>query len=84
MNESTLTKRGQISLPAALRKKMRLRPGQRFQFAPISDHEFRVIARNETPAGPMAALGYARKLNSTPARRTSEWMQELREGEKVP
>jgi bifunctional DNA-binding transcriptional regulator/antitoxin component of YhaV-PrlF toxin-antitoxin module len=83
MNESTLTKRGQISVPAALRKTMRLRPGQRFQFAPISDHEFRVFTRNDTPAGPMAALGYARKLNNAPVRRTSEWMKELREGEKV-
>jgi len=26
-------------------------------------------------------LGYARKLRSAPARRTSEWMKELREGE---
>jgi bifunctional DNA-binding transcriptional regulator/antitoxin component of YhaV-PrlF toxin-antitoxin module len=82
MNESTLTERGQISVPAALRKAMRLRPGQRLQFAPISDHEFRVFTRNDAPAGPMAVLGYARRLGNAPARRTSEWMRELRDGER--
>ena len=83
MNESTLTERGQISVPAALRKAMRLKPGQRLQFAPVSAHEFRVFTRNDTPAGPMAVLGYARRLGRTPARRTSEWMAELRAGEKA-
>ena len=82
MDESTLTERGQISVPAALRKAMNLRPGQRLTFAPISDREFRVFTRNATPAGPMAVLGYARKIRTGPARRTSEWMRELREGEK--
>jgi len=82
MSESTLTERGQISVPAALRKAMNLRPGQRLRFEPVSDHEFRVIAENEAPPGPMAMLGYARKLRSGPARRTRDWMRELREGDK--
>lgn len=82
MNESTLTERGQISVPAALRKTMNLRPGQRLKFAPVSAREFRVITVDEAPPGPMAMLGYARKLRAGPSRRTSEWMRELREGEK--
>lgn len=82
MNEATLTERGQISVPAELRKAMNLKPGQRLKFAAVSDHEFRVFTENETPAGPMAMLGYARKLRAGPARRTSEWMKELREGER--
>jgi len=81
MDEATLTERGQISVPAALRKAMNLRPGQRLKFAPVSDHEFRVFTENETPPGPIAMLGYARKVRKEPARRTSEWMKELREGE---
>ena len=81
MNEATLTERGQISVPAALRKAMNLLPGQRLKFAPVSDHEFRVIAQADAPPGPLAMLGYARKLRTGPARRTSEWMRELREGE---
>ncbi len=81
MDEATLTERGQISVPAALRKAMHLRPGQRLKFVPVSDHEFRVLAPAGAPPGPLAMLGYARKLRAGPARRTSEWMRELREGE---
>ena len=84
MNKATLTERGQISVPAALRKAMKLRPGQRLRFAPVSDHEFRVLTQNDEPPGPMAMLGYARKLRAGPPRRTSDWMHELREGEKEP
>ena len=80
MNESTLTERGQISLPASLRKAMHLRPGQRLRFEAVSDHEFRVIAPQQKAPGPLATLGYARKMSSSP-RRTKDWMKELREGE---
>jgi AbrB family looped-hinge helix DNA binding protein len=82
MDESTLTERGQISVPASLRRSMKLRPGQRLKFVAISDREFRVVVEASNPAGPMAMLGYARKLREGPARRTSEWMRELREGDK--
>jgi AbrB family looped-hinge helix DNA binding protein len=82
MNESTLTDRGQISIPSALRKAMNLRPGQRLKFTAVSDHEFRVIAANDDAPGPIAMLGYARKLRAGAARRTSDWMREIREGEK--
>jgi AbrB family looped-hinge helix DNA binding protein len=81
MNEATLTERGQISVPAALRKKMGLRAGQRLKFAAVSEREFRVFAENDAPPGPMAMRGYARKLRGGPTRRTSAWMKELREGE---
>ena len=82
MNRATLTERGQISVPAALRKSMKLKPGQRLKFVPVSAHEFRVIAEVSVPPGPMAVLGYARKLRPGPARRTGDWMRELREGER--
>lgn len=80
MNESTLTERGQISVPAAVRKALQLRPGQRLRFEAVSDHEFRVFAPPQEPAGPIASLGYARKLRAK-TRRTKDWMRELREGE---
>lgn len=80
MNESTLTERGQISLPAALRKALHLRPGQRLRFEAVSAHEFRVFAPPPKAPGPLAALGYARKLGA-PLRRTKDWLKELREGE---
>jgi len=80
MNESTLTERGQISLPAALRRALRLRPGQKLRFEAVSDREFRVFAPPCEAPGPLAALGYARRLG-TRARTTKDWMKELREGE---
>jgi AbrB family looped-hinge helix DNA binding protein len=82
MSESTLTERGQISVPAELRKAMNLRPGQRLKFVPLSDNEFRVLTLNYAPPGPMAMLGYARKLRAGRTRRTSELMREIREGER--
>ena len=84
MSECTLTERGQISVPAALRKAMKLRTGQRLEFERISDQEFRVHVKHTAPAGPMAMLGYARKIRPGAGRRTSDWMREMREGEKVP
>lgn len=80
MDESTLTERGQISLPASLRKALHLRPGQRLRFEAVSAHEFRVFAPRQKAPGPLAALGYARKLGTAP-RRTADWMKVLREGE---
>ena len=84
MSESTLTERGQISIPSSLRKAMNLRPGQRLKFTRVSEHEFRVKTQNEAPPGPTAMLGYDRRLREGTARRTSDWMRELREGEFAP
>lgn len=80
MNESTLTERGQVSLPAALRRALKLRPGQKLRFEVVSDHEFRVFTPTEAPAGPLAMLGYARTFRAAP-RRTEDWLNEWREGE---
>jgi len=82
MESSTLTDRGQVSVPAALRRAMKLKPGQRLRFEAISPQEFRVFVANDEPGGAMAALGYARRLRPGQGRRTSEWMRELREGER--
>lgn len=83
MSKSTLTERGQISVPARLRKAMNLLPGQRFRWERISERELRVSVETGNAPGPLAVLGYARKLRPGPARRTSEWMRQLREGEKA-
>ena len=81
MSQSTLTERGQISVPAALRKSMRLRTGQRFTWERISAREFRVTVASGRPAGPLSVLGYALKIRKGPGRKTSDWMRELRAGE---
>lgn len=60
-----------------------MRAGQKMKFLPLSEREFRVVmVENGTPAGPLAMLGYARKLRPGVGRRTSDWMRELRAGEK--
>lgn len=82
MANSTLTERGQISIPSALRKAMKLRPGQSFRWHRISDREMRVSMETPPAPGPLAVLGYAKKLRSGPARRTASWMAEFRAGEK--
>ncbi len=77
---TTLTERGQISIPAKIRKDLRLKPGDRLAWREISEHECRltVLAR---PAGPgaEAMLGYAKQFRQP--RPTAEWMAELRDGE---
>lgn len=78
---STLTERGQVSLPASLRKTMGLKTGQRLRWQRVSATEVRATVEPAAPAGPLAALGLGPKLRGTPARPTATWMQELREGE---
>lgn len=82
MKNSTLTERGQISVPAALRKAMKLQPGQRFRWQRISDREMRVSVEAPAVQGPLSVLGYAQKIRNGPVRRTASWMSELRAGEK--
>jgi len=82
MAHSTLTERGQISIPSALRKSMKLRPGQSFRWQRISDREMRISVEAPPAAGPLSVLGYAKKLRAGPTRRTASWMSELRAGEK--
>jgi AbrB family looped-hinge helix DNA binding protein len=81
MSKSTLTERGQISVPAALRKTMGLRTGQQFRWERVADRELRLIVESDTPASPMSVLGYARKLRPAKPQTTQAWMRELREGE---
>jgi bifunctional DNA-binding transcriptional regulator/antitoxin component of YhaV-PrlF toxin-antitoxin module len=82
MIESTLTERGQISVPMKLRKALQLKPGQRFAWQQVSDREIRMTLIEDGPAiGPVGVLGYARRLRSGAPRRTADWMQEIRSGE---
>jgi len=81
MNESVITERGQVSVPAELRRSMGLHAGQKLRWERISDLEIRVSVRDEAPTGPISVLGFARQIHNGPPRRTEDWMKELREGE---
>lgn len=79
---TVVTERGQVSIPAEIRKKMKLRPGQRILWDLTSERECRVtLSPAGRPQGALAMLGYAATFRR--ARRTHEWMAELREGEKA-
>ena len=78
----TLTERGQVSVPAALRRAMRLKAGQRLVWVQVSDNEFRVrVRRRARPAGPVAVLGAAVRDRRSAPKTTDEWLALLRAGE---
>ncbi|MGL4401011.1 MAG: AbrB/MazE/SpoVT family DNA-binding domain-containing protein [Luteolibacter sp.] len=81
MNDSVITERGQVSVPAGLRRAMGILPGQKLHWEQVSDREIRVSLHPDQALGPLAVLGYARRIREAPPRRTADWMRELREGE---
>ena len=85
MNKLTtvVTERGQVSIPATIRKELGLKPGQPVVWEKLSAWECLVrIPRKKKPLGAMAMLGFAAKFRGEKGRRTSEVMAELREGER--
>jgi bifunctional DNA-binding transcriptional regulator/antitoxin component of YhaV-PrlF toxin-antitoxin module len=79
---STLTDRGQLSLPARIRRSAHLKPGQKLRWEQVSESEFRVTVEGvETAPGPLAALGWARRFHSGAVPDSDAVMRELRSGE---
>jgi bifunctional DNA-binding transcriptional regulator/antitoxin component of YhaV-PrlF toxin-antitoxin module len=76
-----LTERGQVSFPAALRRQMQLKPGQRLRWEAVSANEARIFVEPDEKPNPEKALGYGPRLRGGPARPTAEWIRELRAGE---
>jgi AbrB family looped-hinge helix DNA binding protein len=80
---TVVTERGQTSIPAKIRRQLNLKPGQKLRWQQVGDNECRVFHdTSESAPGPIAMLGFARKLNPQDVRTTDEWVRELREGEK--
>ena len=79
---TVVTERGQVSIPARLRKELAIGTGRRLLWQRAGDREIRlVVLENQTPRGAKAMLGFARRFRPR-ARRTAAWMKELREGER--
>jgi len=79
---TTVTERGQVSIPAKIRSQLHLNSGQRLIWEVVSDHECRITVGQTTKVpGAIAMLGHAAKFRKP--RRTAEWMAELREGEET-
>ena len=83
--KSTLTERGQVSMPAALRRQLRLKPGQPLVWEKVSDDECRVrIVRRHGNKSAKSMRGFMKRFQTDkglPAT-TAGWMKLLREGER--
>jgi AbrB family looped-hinge helix DNA binding protein len=81
--KATITERGQVSIPAQLRREMHLEPGQTVLWERISATECRLVAlAAETIApDPLAALRFARQ-NGLEEGSADAYLQALREGER--
>lgn len=81
-DRTTVTERGQTSIPARLRHEQRVEAGTELVWESVGPNEWKVrIERkpNQKP-NPVAMLGYARRFRAV--RRTSDWIRELRGGER--
>ena len=80
--KTTITERGQVSIPAKLRREMHLMPGQTVLWEKVSATECRLIVEPHAviKPDPFAALNFA-KEHGLPQRRSDEVLRELRQGE---
>jgi len=78
---TTVTERGQISIPASVRARAGWKPGTKLIWEFSGDNTVQLSVRDSHPAKSChEARGFARNFRQT--RKTSEWMKELREGER--
>ena len=76
-----LTERGQVSVPAEIRRGLGLAPGARLCWEMTDAHRCSVFAQKPAPRkGAQAMLGFARKFRAP--KRTADWLRELRAGER--
>jgi bifunctional DNA-binding transcriptional regulator/antitoxin component of YhaV-PrlF toxin-antitoxin module len=80
---TTLTERGQTSVPAAIRKQAGLAPGQALRWEFVSEHELRVVIREVaiTPPNSVSMIGFARRVNPGLPPTTAAMLELLRAGE---
>lgn len=77
-----VTDRGQVSIPATLRRELGLTQGKRMAWERVSEDELRVrVLPDQAAPGASSVLGFARRFRKQP-RGTAEWMAEIREGER--
>jgi AbrB family looped-hinge helix DNA binding protein len=80
--KTTITERGQVSIPAELRRIMHLTPGQTVLWEKVSATECRLIVepRPVIKPDPFGALNFAQE-HGLPQRSSDEVLAQLREGE---
>ncbi|MGI8605002.1 MAG: AbrB/MazE/SpoVT family DNA-binding domain-containing protein [Verrucomicrobiales bacterium] len=80
--KTTVTERGQTSIPARLRREMGLEPGRSLLWEKVSQTECRLIVqpRQTIKPDPIGAIGFAQR-HGLPVMGTDQWMKVLREGD---
>lgn len=81
-DKTTVTERGQTSIPARLRREHEVGTGTELVWEGVGPDEWRVtiLRPPERRPDPRSMVGFARRFRR--ARRTEDWMRELREGER--
>jgi AbrB family looped-hinge helix DNA binding protein len=81
---TTLTERGQVSMPASIRKQLGLKAGQPLVWEKVSDDECRVRIVRRNPEAAKSMRGFMKRLQTDPTlpKTTAGWMKLLREGER--
>lgn len=80
--KSSLSERGQASIPSAIRSQAKLTPGTVLNWEFINDREIRVFIEKKTkPVGALKMLGFARQYSPEETRSTDDILNELREGD---
>jgi len=80
-NSTTLTERGQVSIPVSVRREMGLHTGVSLRWEAISARECRVVVESPAKGDPVKGLGFGPKCRGTQGRKTLDWMRELRAAE---
>ena len=78
---TTLTDRGQVSMPASIRRELGLRAGQTLLWKRLSENEVRVKVPRRGGGPPMR--GCMKKFLADGPRTTAGWMKILRKGRKL-
>jgi AbrB family looped-hinge helix DNA binding protein len=82
---TTLTERGQVSMPAALRRQLHLKPGQPLMWEQVSEDECRVrIVRQRQTDVAKSMRGFMKRFQADSGlpKTTAGWMKLLREAER--
>jgi len=81
--QTTVTERGQTSIPAVIRKESKLKKGQALEWEMISKREFRVwVVSSEKKGSLRKAFGYAKRHNTFRGMSSDAVLRKLRVGEK--
>lgn len=80
---TALTARGQISVPAQIRRRLDWKPGLKLSWKLDAQGtcQLKPVTSHQKIAGPKAMLGYAQKFHPAKVRRTDAVLRELRAGE---